>query len=274
MFKKIAIKMYNDELPKAQIEQIDKSLLEISSIPIRKGCNTIKKGFGEFGGIQNPIPVNGVRGEFIYINRLISKLDGEHYLFHRLCSYTSQISKTPVDLFELVSMTGRDWRQICFSPYYERRSRLAPSFTNFEPLAIEKKQKYYEIYWSWEKGYANGAYYKVNDFPRDLANVYRDTIFNVLELKEPYEPMTYIDGKAVFRCANQIHINQSHINELQERASSMATKIENTVSGMISSAMKTKQEYLNTQRDYYSRAFKESSLMIHRQAVAPVPVSG
>lgn len=186
MFKKIAIKMYNDELPKTQFEQIESDLLEDISIPIRKGCNLVKLGKGEFGCPQNPIPVNGIKGEFIYLNRLKSRIDGAGYLFHRLCSFYSQITGTPVDLFELVSLTGKDWRQICLSPYYTRRSRLAPSFASLEPLRVGKGKKYYEIYWDWERGYENGTYYVVDNFPNDLAKVYRETVFNILVLKGPY----------------------------------------------------------------------------------------
>lgn len=270
MFKKIAIKMYNDELPKTQLRQIEFDLLEDRWIPLKRGCNQIKQGKGEFGCPQNPIPVNGIKGEFIYLNRLKSKLDGAGYLFHRLCSFHSQFTETPIDLFELVSLTGKDWRQICFTPYYSRRSRLAPSFATFEPLEIGENKKYYEINWTWDRGYASGSYYKVNDFPLDLAKVYRETVFNILIIKGPFEPIAYDDGIPVFRCANQIHINQSHIRDLQERACSMANNIENSVRVMISTALRTRQEYLNSPSDYYSRAIKDNSLMHFRQALAPI----
>jgi hypothetical protein len=84
-------------------------------------CDFVPKGFGEFGRtVTNPVPVNGVMGELIYLLRL-ETADGIPIAFHRLgaCNRT--------DVFEIVSEDGRHWDLLYVSLYYPRRSRAVPS---------------------------------------------------------------------------------------------------------------------------------------------------
>ncbi len=87
---------------------------------------------GPFGSLQNPIPVNGPKGEIIYLNRLRSGT-GKPFFYHRLGSLESGATGHPVDVFELASMDGSRWAFIVLSPYHPRRSTLPPPDMQLRP---------------------------------------------------------------------------------------------------------------------------------------------
>lgn len=79
-------------------------------------------GIGEFGRVpENPIPVNGAFGEFVYLSLLKTKDTGQRLLFHRLGSVEM------IDMYETVTLDGREWDLLFFSMYHPRRSRTAPA---------------------------------------------------------------------------------------------------------------------------------------------------
>jgi hypothetical protein len=92
-----------------------------------EGLEQLPEAHGRFGYDQtNPIPVNGVTGERVYLNRLVSK-SGAGFLYHRLGSMTSPVSPYPIDAFELLAVDGSQHIVFYFSPYHPRRSRQEPS---------------------------------------------------------------------------------------------------------------------------------------------------
>jgi hypothetical protein len=75
---------------------------------------------GRFGyDVGNPIPVNGQLGELTYLSRLVSG-SGERFVFHRLGSIDT------TDVYEVVTVTGREWLILYVDMYHPRRSRKAP----------------------------------------------------------------------------------------------------------------------------------------------------
>ena len=79
-------------------------------------------GLGEFGRSgENPIPVNGVLGELVYLSLLKTQDTNQRLLFHRLGSVES------LDVYETVSIDGRKWDILFFEMYHPRKSRKAPA---------------------------------------------------------------------------------------------------------------------------------------------------
>ena len=89
------------------------------------GCDAIPGGQGEFGSVNNPVPVNGVVGEFAYLNRLRAR-SGVGFMFHRLGSCSSPATSHSVDIYSLVSVDAKEWYTVHLCPYYPRRSVQAP----------------------------------------------------------------------------------------------------------------------------------------------------
>ncbi|MDP3113911.1 MAG: hypothetical protein Q8M98_03950 [Candidatus Cloacimonadaceae bacterium] len=133
MFKKLLALITNDEPTSKQHSDSDLSFFANQGMIIPKGCSKVLGGYGDFGSITNPVPVNGIVGEFMYLNRLRSKLNGTGFLFHRLGSFESIVTKTPIDIYEMVTIDGSEWHQICLCPYYPKRSLCTPSYARLYP---------------------------------------------------------------------------------------------------------------------------------------------
>lgn len=88
-------------------------------------CDEISTGFGEFGSLNNPIPVNGAMGEIKYLGKLRGKT-GNACFFHRIGSFSSEATSNSVDVYEVVCLDGTQWAKLCFDFYHPRRSEKAP----------------------------------------------------------------------------------------------------------------------------------------------------
>lgn len=86
----------------------------------------IPGAIGRFGlDATNPIPVNGVGGEIVYLNTLRAR-SGVGLLFHRVGSQRTSLHPHPVDEYEVVAVDASQWARLFFSLYYPRRSREVP----------------------------------------------------------------------------------------------------------------------------------------------------
>src|SRR5262249_31872827 len=91
-------------------------------------CDELAGAVGEFGrDPRNPIPVNGLLGELIYLSNL-QTADSEHVMFHRLGS----INK--VDIYETVSLDGAMWDILFLHQYHPRKSKRSPSSYQTVPV--------------------------------------------------------------------------------------------------------------------------------------------
>lgn len=91
-----------------------------------QGCDEIPGAHGSFGTVStNPIPVNGIIGEMVYLNRLRAK-SGVGFMFHRTGSLESPVTTFMIDHYELVATDASEWQDLYFCPYFPRRSRKAP----------------------------------------------------------------------------------------------------------------------------------------------------
>jgi hypothetical protein len=116
-------------------EQLDKQLADYNDyigelamfgdVAKEMGCDFIPGAQGAFGSVNNPVPVNGVIGEFAYLNRLRAR-SGVGFMFHRLGSRSSSVTSHTIDIYSLVSVDAKEWYTVHLCPYYPRRSVLAP----------------------------------------------------------------------------------------------------------------------------------------------------
>lgn len=75
-------------------------------LELKLGCDELSVGYGEFGSITNPIPVNGAVGEAFYLNRLLTK-DGDSVTYHRLGSRLGVVLETLVDEYAVQTADGQ-----------------------------------------------------------------------------------------------------------------------------------------------------------------------
>ncbi|TSC94096.1 MAG: hypothetical protein CEN87_649 [Parcubacteria group bacterium Licking1014_1] len=139
--------MFNFFRKKPQEESLEEQRADIECYqpPMRddiisgEDCDIIPSASGEFGrSLTNPIPVNGIRGEIKYINRLRCP-NGSGMIFHRLGSIKINQGgiERCVDIYELVSIDGSFWDILYFDMYHPRRSTIIPekyTFSNFDKL--------------------------------------------------------------------------------------------------------------------------------------------
>jgi len=123
-------------------------------------------GVGEFGHSgENPIPVNGPIGELIYLSRLITKDTKKRLLFHRIGSVEH------IDVYETVSIDGRNWDILFLSFYQPRKSRKAPAGYQITDLRSQPL-----IY---------GTNRQLAQFPYGLQKAIRDTTEQFLGIPMP-----------------------------------------------------------------------------------------
>jgi hypothetical protein len=114
-------RMIDDE--KFQLELLNPVMKEmIESAP---AYDKDPNGTGPFGFTElNPIPVNGPVGQLAYLSKLETQ-SGQRILFHRLGAMGT------VDVFEAVSLNGREWFMLFADLYHPHRSRLTPDGFRF-----------------------------------------------------------------------------------------------------------------------------------------------
>jgi hypothetical protein len=89
-------------------------------------CDQVANASGPFGTcVTNPIPVNGIQGEIIYLNRLRAPSKCR-FFFHRTGSYLPRTYPQMVDAYELLSLDGRYQVEVFLAPHHPRRSQFVP----------------------------------------------------------------------------------------------------------------------------------------------------
>lgn len=143
--KKIFSKKFIDESLDDQRKEVEDERkriaevtgLEMNDFKLKEGRDQITGATGEFGrNINNPVPVNGVRGEIKYLNRLRCEC-GAGLIFHRVGSDKTENIDGNTDVFETVCIEGKHWDKLYLNMYYLRRSTLLPKdyhFSKFHPI--------------------------------------------------------------------------------------------------------------------------------------------
>ena len=127
-------------------------------------CDQITGGYGPFGSLTSPIPVNGAIGEIKYLGKLRGKT-GAALFFHRIGSLASSVSKNSIDQYEVVCLDGTQWNSLHFDMYHPRRSNLSPPEYTLMPYNKELKR---------DIPFAYGVNGLVQNFPFGLPNAIDD----------------------------------------------------------------------------------------------------
>jgi hypothetical protein len=215
--------IWNDETPSKQYSDLIRFFSPIKGQQIPKARTKIKGGFGEFGSDTNPIPVNGVIGEFMYLGRLRTKQKGYHYFFHRLGAFKSSKLKAIIDIYELASMDGREWHQICLCPYYPRRSLATPPYAKLYPWRRMSRIKRFM------SKFDMGVNKRVENFPYELPDAIKKSFFHNL-----------LGGQ-----------NVTHL----------ATKAEEIIKTFKDDYEVSKKNYQDSDNDYFLKVFMDREVM-------------
>lgn len=90
----------------------------------------ISGGYGEFGyDVTNPIPVNTIFGNTAYLANL-KTLDGIKITYKRIGSFSSPISKYPIDGYEIFA-NNEKIATLYLDPYNKKNSQKAPKNFKF-----------------------------------------------------------------------------------------------------------------------------------------------
>ena len=156
----------DEPIEKQKQEAMANPLVKQGLWKISEGCDQTPNAEGEFGRTPtNPIPVNGLYGEFAYLNRLRGRT-GVCFMFHRIGSEKSSTTGHDVDLYELVSLDGEHWERLYFDMYYAHRSQKSPSglyLMNWSDTPDHMKAAIKHGFFGTNK--------KVNEFPLGLPSV-------------------------------------------------------------------------------------------------------
>ena len=132
MFRLFGNKIHESErLQRADVEQYP--ALFAKQILSGESCDQVNGGYGEFGSVMNPVPVNGALGEIKYLAKLRG-LTGQALFFHRLGSVTSPVLSDMADLYEVVCLDGTQWGRLHLDMYHPRRSNQAPDGFSLVPF--------------------------------------------------------------------------------------------------------------------------------------------
>lgn len=151
----------------------DENLQNSMSAPVLKDeiqggldVDELPYGIGEFGRSgENPIPVNGVFGELVYLSLLQTQDTNKRLLFHRIGSVES------IDIYETVSIDGGNWDILFLSLYHPRKSRKAP---NGYLIAKLNNQPFFY-----------GTNQRVGGFPYGLHEAIRQTTKQIIGIPLP-----------------------------------------------------------------------------------------
>ncbi len=156
----------------AEDEQRRRALAEpfvvVGGAKLLDACERISGASGRFGlDVTNPIPVNGIGGEIVYLNTLRAR-SGTGLMFHRLGSKRIASHPQPVDAFEVVAVDASQWATLYFSMYYPRRSRDVPEGFDRKPWASLSNELRAMVHFP-----ATGVTSFVEEFPLGLPDAVR-----------------------------------------------------------------------------------------------------
>lgn len=157
-FDKILGSKCDDEPLEAQLQ--DSAWLS----PLHEPCDEIPNAKGPFGYSEtNPIPVNGIAGECVYLFQLKAK-NGASVFYHRIGNrnLTNQKNQT-MDIFEVVASDGSQWATLYFLMYFPRRSVKCP-----EGFSLKSWSSMNNDARMFSKLPCFGRFSRVNNFPLGL----------------------------------------------------------------------------------------------------------
>lgn len=159
-------------------------------------CNQIPNGVGQFGREKtNPIPVNGLLGELLYLSNLRHS-SGQPIVFHRLGSLNG------VDVYETMTFDGDFWDIFYLDFDHPRKSRSAPDG--------------YSITFA-QLGNFYGTNKFVADFPREIPSAVDEVTERVIGIgMRPPQIRAALEGKLFVRPGDHARLIFSLVNQIAE----------------------------------------------------------
>lgn len=165
--------------PKATLDEPDEEqrrrvlaepFVTVGKVELLEGCDRIPGASGRFGyDITNPIPVNGVGGELVYLNTLRAR-SGVGLLYHRVRSTRTPGYSQPIDEFEVVATDASQWARLHFAMYHPRRTREVPEGFERKPWSELNGEIKAMVHYP-----AMGVTTPVEDFPVGLPSAVRSS---------------------------------------------------------------------------------------------------
>lgn len=159
---------FDEPFDQQKEEMLEQDWVQANPGRIMEGCEIIpSKARGLGRSPASPIPVNGIRGTYAYLNRLRSA-SGASFFYHRAMSTRGMIDGHRVDLYELVAVDGSCWDFLYVDMYFFRRTTLAPEGLTMVPLGSLPR---------WERVFVHdghqGVNFNVPNFPLGLPTALR-----------------------------------------------------------------------------------------------------
>jgi hypothetical protein len=124
IFKKLDSFLSNDDEQNKRLPKSFQGLI-VGGV----ACDELPNAMGEFGRTAtNPIPTNGPLGEVLYLSKLRT-VDDSPVMFHRVRSEKS--ASNTVDVYEVLSLDGKNREILYLSMCHPRKSRKTPSGYTF-----------------------------------------------------------------------------------------------------------------------------------------------
>lgn len=160
---------HTDESESDQRRRVEaEPFVAMMGVKLLEPCDQIPRATGRFGlDATNPIPVNCVGGEIVYLNTLRAR-SGVGLLFHRVGSQRTSTHPEPVDEYEVVAVDASQWARLFFSFYYPRRSREVPEGFERKSWGSLSSELRAMVHFP-----ATGVTTQVHDFPAGLPEAVR-----------------------------------------------------------------------------------------------------
>ncbi len=126
-FKNNSIVELND-LQEDRLWQLQKSMFQKQILMCDDGVDAdqLPNGYGEFGlSLTNPIPCQSILGGRLYLDRLRT-VDGAKIMYQRTGLFFTEVTKHPVDGYEVSQHNGKPLATLYVSAYQKRNSTIAP----------------------------------------------------------------------------------------------------------------------------------------------------
>ncbi len=126
-FKNKSIVELND-LQEDRLWQLQKSMFQKQILMCDDGVDAdqLPNGYGEFGlSLTNPIPCQSILGGRLYLDRLRT-VDGAKIMYQRTGLFFTEVTKHPVDGYEVSKHNGKPLATLYISAYQKRNSTIAP----------------------------------------------------------------------------------------------------------------------------------------------------
>jgi hypothetical protein len=167
-----------------------------------ESCDVMANTYGEFGKeATNPIPVNGPKGEILYLNNLRTN-KGEPILFHRIAYQEVAGIDEAVDIFEITNSNGNIWDIIFLHMYHPRNSNVSPkhfSLTNSNSIFANLPVGLGIT--NWTDDFPNGLSNVVDNFYGNIAPVSK-VITNMTKNTEFIRPISHLTNLVNLNSAN------------------------------------------------------------------------